>query len=222
MFGFLRKKLGEVISKFSEKAKEGEKKEGLKEEKPPAAKSEPEPEPLLAAAKAKEKREIKEELKETQIVHSTIGPIRKSGNSPIAQSADADLRPKANWEKEAKEEIREEPKKGFFERITSAVTEAVTTTKISGARFEELFQDLEITLLENNVAVEAVDKIKAYLKGSLVEKPLQRGKVEEVIRKTLRSSIEELFISGYDFKEKIVEAAAGKKPAKIMFVGING
>ncbi|MBI2580516.1 signal recognition particle-docking protein FtsY [Candidatus Woesearchaeota archaeon] len=192
MFGFLRKKLGEVISKFSEKAKE-EKKEELKEEKQPAAKPTPateKAEEVKAEVKPREKeKEIKEELKE---------------------------------KKEAKEEIGEEPKKGFFERITSAVTEAVTTTKISEARFDELFQDLEITLLENNVAVEAIDKIKAGLKTNLVEKPLQRGKVEEAVRKTLRSSIEELFISGYDFKEKIVETAAVKKPVKVMFVGING
>ncbi|MBI3037299.1 signal recognition particle-docking protein FtsY [Candidatus Woesearchaeota archaeon] len=207
MFGFLKKKLGEVISRFSEKATETlvergstgpsrkeatweakeEKKEELKEEKQPAAK------PVPAARKAEEvKAEVKPREKEKE------------------------------EKKEAKEVIREEPKKGFFGRITSTVTEAVTTTRISEARFEELFLDLEITLLENNVAVEAIDKIKADLKGSLVEKPLQRGKVEEAIRKTLRGSVEGLFTSGYDLKEKIKEIAAGKKPAKIMFVGING
>ncbi len=216
MFGFLKKKLGEVISKFSEKAKEEnlnrqqpigpsrgsdlgkeelKEEKKLKEEKPPAAK------PVPAVEKAERvKTEVKAEVKPREEEKERIGAV-------VA---------------EEKEKIGEEPKKGFFERITSAVTEAVTTTKISEARFEELFQDLEITLLENNVAVEVIDKIKADLKGSLVEKPLQRGKVEETIRKTLRSSIEELFISSYDLKEKVKEIATGKKPAKIMFVGING
>ncbi len=229
MFGFLKKKLGEVISKFSEtlversstgpsrpkatwEAKE-EKKEELKEEKPPAAK------PVPAAEKAERvKTEVKAEVKPREEEKERISAV-------VEEKEKKEIKEEQKERKEAKKEVKEgkeEPKKGFFERITSAVTEAVTTTKISEEKFEELFQDLEITLLENNVAVEVIDKIKADLKGSLVEKPLQRGKVEEAIRKSLRSSIEELFISGYDLKEKVKEITAGKKPAKIMFVGING
>ncbi|MBI2141761.1 signal recognition particle-docking protein FtsY [Candidatus Woesearchaeota archaeon] len=186
---------GEVISKFSEKAREQPeeeaKKEQIAEKKAEEKKAEEKPLPKLEPKKAEPKREAEEVIKE----------------APIEATEGAEEKPK---------------KKGLFERITGAVTEAVTTTKISGARFEELFQDLEITLLENNVAVEAIDKIKADLKENLVEKPLQRGKVEDAIRKTLRSSIEELFAQGYDMKEKVKEIAAGKKTAKIMFVGING
>ncbi|MEK6853697.1 MAG: signal recognition particle-docking protein FtsY [Nanoarchaeota archaeon] len=218
MFGFLKKKLGEVISKFSEKAKE-EKKEELKEDKPPAAK------PVPAAEKAEEvKAEVKPREKEKEI-HNVI---EKKGTSAVVveekekKGIKEELKEKKEEKKEAKEEIKEEPKKGFFERITNAVTEAVTTTRISEDKFEQMFRDLEVTLLENNVAVEVIDRIKADLKESLVETPIQRGKVEDAIRKALRSSIEGLFTTAYDLKEKIREKSAEKKPCKIMFVGING
>ncbi|MEK6837394.1 MAG: signal recognition particle-docking protein FtsY, partial [Nanoarchaeota archaeon] len=218
MFGFLKKKLGEVISKFSEKAKE-EKKEELKEDKPPAAK------PVPAAEKAEEvKAEVKPREKEKEI-HNVI---EKKGTSAVVveekekKGIKEELKEKKEEKKEAKEEIKEEPKKGFFERITNAVTEAVTTTRISEDKFEQMFRDLEVTLLENNVAVEVIDRIKADLKESLVETPIHRGKVEDAIRKALRSSIEGLFTTAYDLKEKIREKSAEKKPCKIMFVGING
>ena len=55
------------------------------------------------------------------------------------------------------EEIPEEPKKrGIF----SKAADVFTKKTISESKFEDLFYELEITLLENNVAVEVIDKIK--------------------------------------------------------------
>ena len=79
-------------------------------------------------------------------------------------------------EKEAKEEAKKEEikkeKKGFFEKIK----EAITTKTISAEKFNELFWELELALLENNVAVEVIEKIKNDLKEELVDRPLKRGK----------------------------------------------
>jgi len=177
MFGFLKKKLGEVIGRITERAKEPEKeapekKETQAEEHLPAQK----PEPAVEAKRQEPKKA------------ATAAP----------------------------------EKKGLFSRIASAVTGTVTTTKISEGRFDDMFHDLEIALLENSVAMEAVDKIKADLKAALVEKPLLRGKIDETIRNALRGSIEGLFASGYDLNEKIKARINEGKPAKIMFVGING
>jgi len=119
-----------------------------------------------------------------------------------------------------KPEIPEKPdkpeeKKGFFKRIT----QTITTKRLSEAQFEELFWDLEIALLENNVAVEVVQKIKDDLKKDLVDTPVPRGKIEETVISSLRSSIEGLFmIPPID----VVTKAKEKKPYVICFVGING
>lgn len=108
-----------------------------------------------------------------------------------------------------------EEKKGFFSRIK----EAVTTKKISETQFEELFWDIEVALLENNVAVEVITKIKDDLKTALVDKPIPRGNVEATIMTTLKATLQELFdVPTID----VLTESTKKKPYIICFVGING
>ncbi len=82
-----------------------------------------------------------------------------------------------------------------------------------------MFWDLELALLENNAAVEVIEKIKTDLKAELVEKPIPRGKVEEKIVGSLRQSITDLFpVEPPD----LLRVVKQKKPYVICFVGING
>ncbi|MDI6736898.1 MAG: signal recognition particle-docking protein FtsY [Nanoarchaeota archaeon] len=115
-----------------------------------------------------------------------------------------------------KKEVIQEEKKGFFSRLK----QAITTTKISPERFDELFWELELAMLENNVAFEVIGKIKADLKNDLVEKPITRGKVEDAVVESLRESISGLFD---DYKAvDFVKEAKGKKPYIVSFLGANG
>ena len=90
-------------------------------------------------------------------------------------------KPEIKGKEEIIEEVKEK-KKGFFEKIK----DVITTKAISAEKFNELFWDLELALLENNVAVEVIEKIKKDLKEELVDKPLKRGKVEETIEEALK------------------------------------
>lgn len=133
---------------------------------------------------------------------------------------------KSFWDRFKKKETVEQPKlrtaeqpeerKGFFGRMSDAVTK----TAISESKFEDLFQELEIALLESNVAFEVVEKIKADLKRELVEQKVLRGSVEETIQRTLRQSIDELFLDPIDVVERI--RAKAEKPFVLAFVGVNG
>ena len=119
-------------------------------------------------------------------------------------------------EKEIIEESKEEkPKKGIFKKLK----EAVVTKKISGKTFDDLFWDMEVVLLENNVAVEVIEKIKDDLKKNLVDKPIPRGRTTKLILDSLKKTVEELFDVG---EIDVVEMAKKKKPFVICFVGING
>lgn len=118
--------------------------------------------------------------------------------------------------KEAPKEVIHEEKKGFFARLK----QAITTTKISPEKFDELFWDLELAMLENNVAFEVIEKIKADLKQDLVEKPIARGSVEDAVVSSLRDSIGSLF-DNYKAMDLIKEAK-GKKPYIVSFLGANG
>ncbi len=108
-----------------------------------------------------------------------------------------------------------EEKKGFFAKIG----EAITTKRISEKQFDEMFWDLELALLENNAAVEVIEKIKSDLKSGLVEKPIPRTKVGETIAGSLRKSITDLFPVEPPDLLKLVKK---KKPYVICFVGVNG
>ena len=78
---------------------------------------------------------------------------------------------------------------------------------------------MEVALLENNVAVEVIEKIKDDLNQEIVDKPLPRGKIEDAVTNTLKASIEQLLsVDSFSLLEKIKT----KKPFIICFVGING
>ncbi len=75
-------------------------------------------------------------------------------------------------------------------------------------------------MLENNVASEVIDLFKENLKEKLIDKPLARGKIEEIIKKSLKESIENLFrFEKFDLIKNIEKS---EKPYVICFVGVNG
>src|SRR3989338_5695278 len=115
------------------------------------------------------------------------------------------------------QEQPDERKKGLLGKFA----EKITTTKISRDKFENLFSELELILMENNVAMEVIDKIKNDLSKNLVEKPIKRTRVEEIIKESLRKSIEDLFnVDKINLIKNIRNK--GEKPFVIAFFGING
>jgi fused signal recognition particle receptor len=117
--------------------------------------------------------------------------------------------------KEEIKEVVEEEKKGFFAKLK----EKIVTKKISDNQFDELFWDLEVVLLENNVAVEVIEKIKLDLKHNIVDKPVPRNKVSDTILNSLKKSVNDLFDVP---KVDIFERMEKKKPIVICFLGVNG
>lgn len=131
------------------------------------------------------------------------------------------------------EEMKEEPKletqiikKEKIEKIADKRTiaqrikEKITTRKISEQEFEDLFWELEVVLMENNVAIEVIEKIKESLKVDLVNVPIERNKVEHIIEENLKQNIKELFKdTNFDLISKIKKA---EKPYVILFLGVNG
>ena len=114
---------------------------------------------------------------------------------------------------EKSEEEKSEGKKNIIKRIK----EKITKVSLSEDKFEELFWDLELELLEFNVALEVIELIKESLKKELVENKVERRNIEEIIRKILLETIEGLFE-----KIKPLEQLAKEKPFKILFLGVNG
>jgi len=238
MFKFLKDKLKSAISKISE----GVEKEGRIEEKEVEVTPEPKKEEKGFFAKLKEKfagkeekiaeeLEVKEEKPKIEIKKEVIEEkkpeikeVKEIKHKPVEHKKEEKLKlehkeiKKEERPIELKQKITEEPiKKGFFETLK----EKIITTKINEEQFEKLFWDMELALMENNVAVEVIEKIKNDLKEELVENPIKRTKVEETIQETLKNSIEELFQSAdFDLVQEIKDKK--EKPYVIAFFGING
>jgi len=177
---------------------EEEEKKAAEEEEPAEEAQEEEPEEEAPAEEEpeEEQEEPAEEAEETE------------------EETEEEPEEKPAPRKEAEKAIEEEAT-GFFARLT----QKIVTKKITDAQFEDLFFDLELALLENNVALEVIDKIKTDLKGQIVDKPIKRGKVEETILAVLKESINSLFITN---NIDLLKLAKTKKPFVICLVGING
>ncbi len=210
MFKFLKEKLKKAISKTADDIEEkGE------ETAPEESKEEKTEKKKTAAEEVKDKEEYpkKEDKKESK--EKRKKEITKDKKEKVEEKKPAEDE-KEEPEKEAKEELNEEKeKRSFFGKLK----QKVTTKKIDEKQFEDLFWNLEIVLLENNIAVDVIEKIKDNLKSELVDKPISRGKIEKTISDTLRETLEDLFDVE---KIDILEKAKDKSPLVICFVGING
>ena len=208
MFKFLKEKLKGAISKFSKKVKEETKvEEPIKEEKV-----------LEEEKKIIEEEERLEEEKPKEVGLEAPEAFQNEVQEAVTEEEEKALEKERIEQEKELEKIEEtKEKKGFFGRLK----EKIVTTKISDERFENLFSDLELILMENNVALEVIEKIKYDLKQNLVEKPIKRTRIEETIKASLKNSIDDLFkIEEVNLLESIKQKT--EKPFVIAFFGING
>lgn len=93
--------------------------------------------------------------------------------------------------------------------------------KISEKDLDELLWELELGLLEADVALPVIEEIKASVRVSLLGKRVDRKfTVEDAIKLALMNAIEGVLKqSEFDFDDYI---AKHEKPVVVMFVGING
>ncbi|MCK4553296.1 signal recognition particle-docking protein FtsY [Candidatus Pacearchaeota archaeon] len=110
--------------------------------------------------------------------------------------------------------------KSFLKKITSKITKV----KISEKEFEIYSEELEMLLLENNVALEVAEKIIKLLKEKIVGKELLKKEIESEIKDSFKEIIEEILIEPFDLFEKIKEKTSdqSKEPYVVLFCGING
>ena len=115
---------------------------------------------------------------------------------------------------EVKTENLSEEKKSFFSKMKSGFSYKITENE-----FNDIFDDLELLLLDNNVALDAVDDIKNNLEKKLVGREIKKEELENEIKNELKAAIEDILIEPDNPLEFIKIA---DKPFKILFFGING
>ncbi|MEK6890545.1 MAG: signal recognition particle-docking protein FtsY [Nanoarchaeota archaeon] len=138
---------------------------------------------------------------------------RKKSVEEVAQK-------KEEYEKELEEiedleEKREERKVG----ILSKIQRSFNTIKIDQEKFNEIFENLELVMLESNVALTVIDKIKEDMQKSLLDVEIKKSELENEIKSTLKNSLEGILLEPYNIIEKINSKTG---TFVILFFGING
>ena len=104
--------------------------------------------------------------------------------------------------------------------ISQTITKEGKAKGISEEKLGDLLWDLEVGLLESDVAYNVIESIKNDIKEELKHASIQRGQVNKVVEQVLKHAISHVLESNaFDF-EKFLETT--EKPIVIMFVGVNG
>jgi len=116
----------------------------------------------------------------------------------------------------AREEKREDPT--FFNRLKVLVREREVL--LQEKDIEEPLMELEMVLLENDVALPVTDEIIARMKKDLVGRHRKIGtSVDDLVVATLRAALCGVLGDGLDLRDYIREH---ERPVKILFTGVNG
>lgn len=91
-------------------------------------------------------------------------------------------------------------------------------TSFSQEKFEELWPELEMGLLQSNIAYKVVDEIKNQLQCKLVNQKVSEKDVHGIFK----NIISELLMEPPNIIKEIKSKIKEKKPFVIIFVGING
>ncbi|WP_067049456.1 signal recognition particle-docking protein FtsY [Methanofollis ethanolicus] len=107
---------------------------------------------------------------------------------------------------------------GLVSRFKSLVIERELV--VSEKDIEEPLTDLEMVLLENDVALEVSDAILASMREDLVGKHRKIGtSVDEIVSTALRGALLRVLGDGFDLPAYI---DSHEKPVKILVTGVNG
>jgi len=218
MFDFLKKKL-----KLFEKNIEAEIESELKKE---------------------EKKEQKNQMEPQKQPMQTPTPIKPVESPPAAPVIPKEKEPVVTRkralriQKPISEEKKQRDKqidKQIEESIESELQRALQTRKsieqtvgvekkptltIDEKKLDELLWDLEMGLLEADVAYSVIDSIKKDVKQEIRRVPFDKGKAGDLVETVLKNAISHVLkYNNFDFNRFIDER---KKPIVIMFVGVNG
>lgn len=106
------------------------------------------------------------------------------------------------------------------ENILKKTFSKITTKKITKEKFENMWIELEIFLLEINIAYKIVEEIKINLEKEILGKNFDRFSLNKKIKEVLINQITEILEQRQaDFLKIIKEK---KTPVKILILGVNG
>jgi fused signal recognition particle receptor len=94
---------------------------------------------------------------------------------------------------------------------------------IDPARVKDLLWDLELALLESDVALDVVEEIKGRLEQRLPDIRVDKSsEIPTAVEDALRDALRSLLGKKIDWDAWVADTLAKKRPLVVMFVGVNG
>lgn len=200
MFESLKKKFSGTIGKITNK---------ISKEEEEAQKAE-----RTVSAEAGESSEVEEVSKET--TEKTDAEALKKELETVEALEEKEKETESEFPEPSEEEPSEEEKSGILSFIRHKT--------ISEKDVDDILFELEMALLEGDVALEVAEYIVNSVKEDLVGRKIKRrSDVSEFTQDALKKAISDILsIDSEDVEELISIKRKQGEPLKIMFVGING
>ena len=129
--------------------------------------------------------------------------------------------PQVQLSKKEQKRMDKEAKKTSKDEGSPQLSDGFFAKKIKEESLDDLLWELEIALLEADVALPVVEEIKEGVKQNLLGKKYSRDHtLEEVVELSIKDAVKNVLkLNEFDFDTWFKEQ---KRPVPIMFVGING
>ncbi|HEC95003.1 MAG TPA: signal recognition particle-docking protein FtsY [Thermoplasmatales archaeon] len=151
-------------------------------------------------------KELEKELKKETWEEKP--PQKKVVEERIERGIEQELQKVVETRKEI-EKIIEKPPEKPRRRIT-----------IDEKKLDDLLWDLEMSLLEADVALSVIESIKSDIKEELRHIPGSRSDVSRIVTQALKKAVSHVLTSNTQNLLELIDK--GEKPFVIMFVGVNG
>lgn len=142
----------------------------------------------------------------------------------VDQEAEEELKEEAKEVQRVEEAPKAEEKKSpdVREKLASLILRREVV--IDDSKLDKILPELEMILLESDVAFDVVDKISEELRNRLRGRTKKIGEsLSDVVLEELKSVLREILNqNAFDFDEWAEKKLEEKRPVVILFVGVNG
>ncbi len=164
------------------------------------------------------------EIPETTVKTETAPEIPETPAKPVTETKQTETVPEVKEEKKlSRKELLKQKKQERSSPDTAPQSRFgdLFGKKIKEDSLDEVLDELEIILLEADVAYPVAEKIKAGVRENLLGKKYDRSySLQEVVELAVKDAVRDVLeINEFDFDEWL---DGRERPTIIMFVGING
>ena len=198
-------------------------------------------------------RKKKEEVDESKMIEAPEEESVEDGEEPVEEEVKEEKKSRfwsrskddsedvdEDEEESVEDEVKEEKKSRFWSRSkkdeskdmgdedssegSGGLFSFVREKTISEKNVEDILWELEMGLLEADVAMEVASEVVDSVKNDLVGRKIKRSSdITEYTYNALRNAVSEIIdIPGKSMTEMVEEKKAQGEPLVVMFVGING